>query len=72
MSTIEHPLLVLTPRPWKWLRVLTICLLFTVGGWWMAHHRIPSRTLDAVRAESFTARMMYAITYICVYKTPAP
>ena len=22
MTTIEHPLLVLTPRPWKWLGVL--------------------------------------------------
>ncbi len=37
MSAVEHPLLVLTPRPWKWLRVLLICLLFVVAGWWMAH-----------------------------------
>lgn len=38
MATIEHPLLVLTPRPWKWLRVLVTCFLFVVGGWFMAHH----------------------------------
>ncbi len=38
MAAIERPLLVLTPRPWKWLRVLFICLLFVVAGWWMAHH----------------------------------
>ena len=38
MNAVEHPLLVLTPRPWKWLRVLVICLAFTVGGWWMVHH----------------------------------
>ncbi len=38
MAGIEHPLLVLTPRPWKWLRVLAVCALFVVGGWWMAHH----------------------------------
>jgi hypothetical protein len=37
MAGVEHPLLVLTPRPWKWLRVLAICLLFVAGGWWMAH-----------------------------------
>lgn len=38
MSAVEHPLLVLTPRPWKWLRVLAMGLFFVVGGWWMAHH----------------------------------
>jgi hypothetical protein len=38
MSTIEHPLLVLTPRPWKWLGVLSIGALFMAAGWWMAHH----------------------------------
>lgn len=38
MATIEHPLLVLTPRPWKWLGVLAIGVLLMVGGWWMAHY----------------------------------
>ena len=38
MGRVEHPLLVLTPRPWKWLRVLAVGVLFVVGGWWMAHH----------------------------------
>ena len=37
MGEVEHALLVLTPRPWKWLRVLLICALFVWGGWWMAH-----------------------------------
>lgn len=40
MATVEHPLLVLTPRPWKWIRVLVLCLLFVAGGWFMAHHAV--------------------------------
>jgi|APTNR8051073442_1049403.scaffolds.fasta_scaffold13830_4 hypothetical protein len=35
MTTIEHPLLVLTPRPWKWLGVLAIGLILAFGGWLM-------------------------------------
>lgn len=35
MSTIEHPLLVLTPRPWKWSGVLIIGLVLGFGGWLM-------------------------------------
>lgn len=35
MSTVEHPLLVLTPRPWKWLGVLMVSLVLGFGGWLM-------------------------------------
>jgi hypothetical protein len=35
MSAIEHPLLVLTPRPWKWLGVLMVSLVIGFGGWLM-------------------------------------
>lgn len=35
MSTIEHPLLVLNPRPWKWLGVLMVSLVLGFGGWLM-------------------------------------
>jgi len=35
MSIIEHPLLVLTPRPWKWLGVLMVSLVLGFGGWLM-------------------------------------
>lgn len=35
VSTIEHPLLVLTPRPWKWLGVLMVSLVLGFGGWLM-------------------------------------
>jgi hypothetical protein len=35
MSTIEHPLLILIPRPWKWLGVLLIALALGFGGWLM-------------------------------------
>lgn len=33
MPSIEHPLLVLTPRPWKWLGVLMASLVLGFGGW---------------------------------------
>jgi len=35
MPSIEHPLLVLTPRPWKWLGVLVVSLVLGSGGWLM-------------------------------------
>jgi hypothetical protein len=35
MDAIEHPLLVLTPRPRKWLGVLAIGLVLAGGGWLM-------------------------------------
>ncbi|MEO8066798.1 MAG: hypothetical protein ABI599_03800, partial [Flavobacteriales bacterium] len=35
MSKVLEPLLVLTPRPWKWLRVLLVCAFFTAGGAWI-------------------------------------
>jgi hypothetical protein len=35
MAGIEHPLLVLTPRPWKWLGVLMVSLVLGFGGWLM-------------------------------------
>lgn len=38
MASVEHPLLVLIPRPWKWLGVLAIGVVFMVGGRWMAQH----------------------------------
>ena len=37
MVAIEHPLLILTPRPWKWLGVLTIGLVLAGGGWLMVN-----------------------------------
>lgn len=37
MTTIEHPLLVLNPRPWKWLGVLVIGLVLAAGGWLMVN-----------------------------------
>ncbi len=37
MDAIEHPLLVLNPRPWKWLGVLVIGLVLAGGGWLMIH-----------------------------------
>ncbi|MBL8001215.1 MAG: hypothetical protein JNL05_04560 [Flavobacteriales bacterium] len=35
MTVVEHPLLVLTPRPWKWLGVLMGSLVLGFGGWLM-------------------------------------
>lgn len=35
MTVVEHPLLVLTPRPWKWLGVLMVSLVLGFGGWQM-------------------------------------
>jgi len=40
MTAVEHPLLVLTPRPWKWLGVMTIGLLFVMAGLWMANNTV--------------------------------
>ena len=44
MSTTEHPLLVLTPRPWKWSGVLTVGLVLGFGGWLMITD--PDRSRD--------------------------
>lgn len=35
MSAVEHPLLILTPRPWKWLGILMVSLVLGFGGWLM-------------------------------------
>jgi hypothetical protein len=37
MSEVQHPLLVLTPRPWKWVKVLLGGLAFVAVGVWMLH-----------------------------------
>ncbi len=35
MADVLHPLLILRPRPWKWVGLLAISLLFVTGGWLM-------------------------------------
>lgn len=40
MGHVEHALLILTPRPWKWLGVLLVCTLFVCAGWWMSQHAV--------------------------------
>jgi hypothetical protein len=57
MTIVEHPLLVLNPRPWKWLGVLIIGLVLGSGGWLMISD--PDRSAD--RAMGWSCLIFFGL-----------